>query len=302
MKFNKKLKWSFGLVGLTAMAIVPMSVALVSCGGNGDSSSNQGFVVDENGIIQPLTKSDITPTQYNFDNRLTSDTAEIKQANSLEEANQILNDKWNSLSDEEKIACIKNDIQNWFNQIWYNLDFFDNSYCLLPNNGTINNQLLDSNPANWGEPSNNDPNSRNMYCCNINNIDIKNNLFNLNYNSSIVWQEKLPNSATVDAQLEYVYNCIYENITINPIVLNVNNKYVSGLAFSTNTNSSMNVKMESVQNCIINESIQGYTSSDIAEVKNMIGKKISSSPLENNRYCNIISPYLNIKFNINNSK
>ena len=141
-----------------------------------------------------------------------------------------------------------------------------------------------------------------MYCCYINNIDIKNNLFNLNYNLSYVYQEKLQNSPTVDAQLEYVYNYIYENITINPIVLNVNNKYVSGLAFSTNTNSSMNVKMESVQNCIINESIQGFTSSDIAEAKNMIGEKFPPVPLENNRYYNIIFPYLNLKFNITNSK
>lgn len=317
MKFNKKLKWSFGLIGLTAMAVVPMSVALVSCGGNGDSSSNKGnnisVVVDSNGIIQPLTKSNITPTQYNFDNRLTNDTAEIINVNSLEEANQILNDRWSALSNDQKLECIKNDIQNWFNQGWYNVNFHSYSdYVLpnrnqvdyfLPNSGTIDNYLLVSRPADWGGPNTyNDPNRRVISWCNINNINIKNNLFNLNYNLSYVDQEKVQNSPMLVAQFEYVYNYIYENIIINPIVLNVNNKYISGLVFSTNSHSIMNIKMESGQKYNINESIEGFTSSDIAEAKNMIGKTFYSDRLENNRYYNIISPYLNIKFNITNSK
>ncbi len=314
MKISKKLKWGLTLLGVGMVAAIPMGIALSSCSSSDDNNNdnnnnnqnnggnNNGFVVDENGIIQPLTKNDITPTTYNFDNRLTSNTAEIKQVSSLEEANKILNDQWNSLSDKQKLECIKNDIQNWFNQSWYNVDFLSSSDYFLPNNGTIDNQLLNSNPVMWGGPNNdNDPNFRNMSICNVNNINTKNNLFNLNYNYSLVRQNKLPNSATVDAQSKYVYNYIYENITINPIVLNVNNKYVSGLVFSTNANSSMNVKMESVQNCIINESIEGFTSSDIANVKNMIGEKFPPEPLENNWYSNIISPYLNMIFEINNN-
>ena len=70
MKKIKSLKYLLSIAALSALAIVPTSIAITSCNNsdkNSDSSSS-GVVVDKNGIIQPLTKNDITPTEYNFDN------------------------------------------------------------------------------------------------------------------------------------------------------------------------------------------------------------------------------------------
>lgn len=43
MKISKKLKWTLGLIGLTSISIIPMSVALTSCGNGGDKYNNDEF-------------------------------------------------------------------------------------------------------------------------------------------------------------------------------------------------------------------------------------------------------------------
>ena len=312
MKISKKLKWGLSLLGVGAVSIIPMGVVLSSCSSsddsnNGDNSNNNqnnggannGFVVDENGIIQPLTKNDITPTKYNFDNRLTANTAEIKQISSLEEANQELMRTWNNLKEEEKLACIENDIQNWFNQSWYNSEF--TSTWVWDNQSTpIPAELLEKNSGVW------DSDSRSMAIATLNNVSLTNNNLNFTYNFSIVCQAKSLNSATVDAQFEYTYNYNYENITLTPIILQINNnQYVSGFKFSYNSNSNFIGTLDSITNYIINESIEGFTSSDIADWKNNIGGKIientSTDPELLNQYGCIISPYLNMIFEINNN-
>ncbi len=113
-----------------------------------------------------------------------------------------------------------------------------------------------------------DSDSRSMATATLNNtfLNFKDNLINFAYNFSIVCQEKLPNSATVDAQFEYTYNYNYENNTLAPIILKINNnQYVGGFKFSHNSNSNFTGKLDSVTNYIINESIEGFTSSDIAD-------------------------------------
>ena len=305
MKFNKKLKWSLGLVGLTAMAFVPMSVALVSCGGNGDSSSDQGnnngeinagFEIDENGIIQPLTRNDITPTQYNFDNRLTSNTAKIIDANSLEEANQILNDRWNSLSDEQKIACIKNDIQNWFNftNLYnYNINFYP--FLESQNLESINREI-----PTWKNYENNDSlMTRNFTSFFINSIELNNdNSFKIDIKSNSITQFKTTSSDIVNSQVNSIPSSIWMNCNVQPSYIQYKNNYYSSLKISfTNIKSKLEYSnWLTSENTPINEFNKRLAIQN-AEIVNS-----TPSQTTNETIYYFLSPYLNIKFNITNSK
>ena len=306
MKFNKKLKWSLGLVGLTAMTFVPMSVALVSCGGNGDSSSDQGNnnggVVDSNGIIQPLTKSDITPTQFNFDNRLTDDTAEIINVNSLEEANQILNDRWNALSNDQKLECIKNDIQNWYNYINLNCS------------GSVTDWIGNPNDLlciNFDPPKNSiptfvdkyDPNYTNLkyrsfMIQNLSTIVANNNYYNITISSYQTLQYLINNSPVVNSQMKINQSFIISDINISCKLLQYQNKIFSGIIITPNSSSKETSLVESCTNWITNEStpINEYMKKSYNEI---IGK-----PYEDyfDQVLIFPSPSLNLKFNITNSK
>lgn len=307
MKISKKLKWSLGLVGLTAMTVVPMSVALSSCSSgssdNNDNNSANGGVVDENGIIQPLSKSDITPTQFNFDNRLTSNTAEIKQVNSLEEANQILNDKWNVLSDEQKIACIKNDIQNWYNYI--NLNCSGSATASSGNIEDPNESLC----INFVPPKNDIPTFvdyddtdytnlkyRGFLIQNLSTIVANNNYFNITISGSQILQYLINDSAIVNSQMKMNQSLIISDINISCKLLQYQNKIFSGIIITPNSFSKGISTLESCTNWITNEStpINEYTKKIYNE---MIGK-----PYEENFNKVLIfpSPYLNMIFEINN--
>ena len=303
MKFNKKLKWSLGLVGLTAMAAVPMSVALVSCGGNGDSSSNQGNniggVVDSNGIIQPLTKSDITSTQYNFDNSLNGTPIEVS---SIEEANQILNDKWNSLSEEEKIACIKNDIQNWYNYINLNCS------------GSVTDWIGNPNDLlciNFDPPKNSiptfvdkyDPNYTNLkyrsfMIQNLSTIVANNNYYNITISSYQTLQYLINNSPVVNSQMKINQSFIISDINISCKLLQYQNKIFSGIIITPNSSSKETSLVESCTNWITNEStpINEYMKKSYNEI---IGKPYED-PFD--QVLIFPSPSLNLKFNITKSK
>ena len=305
MKLTKKLKWSLGLVGLTAMAVVPMSVALVSCGGNGDSSSNQGNnnggVIDSNGIIQPLTKSDITPTQFNFDNSLNGTPIEVS---SIEEANQILNNKWNSLSDEQKIACIKNDIQNWYNYI--NLNCSGSATASSGNIEDPNESLC----INFAPPENDiptfvdydDPDYTNLkyrgfLIQNLSTIVANNNYFNITISGSQILQYLINDSQIVNSQMKMNQSLIISDINISCKLLQYQNKIFSGIIISPNSFSKGISTLESCTNWITNEStpINEYTKRIYNE---MIGK-----PYEENFNEVLIfpSPFLNMIFNIKNN-
>lgn len=300
MKFNKKLKWSFGLVGLTAMAVVPMSVALVSCGENGDSSSNKGnnisVVVDSNGIIQPLTKSNITPTQYNFDNRLTSDTAEIINVNSLEEANQILNDRWSALSNDQKLECIKNDIQNWFdftNLYTYNINFY--TFLESQNLESINREI-----PTWKNYENNDSlMTRNFTSFFINSIELNNdNSFKIDIKANSITQFKTTSSDIVNSQVNSIPSSIWMNCNVQPSYIQYKNNYYSSLKISfTNFKSKLEYSnWLTSENTPINEFNKRLAIQN-AEIVNS-----TPSQTTNETIYYFLSPSLNLKFNITNSK
>ena len=308
MKFNKKLKWSLGFVGLTAMAVVPMSVALVSCGENGDSSSNQGNnnggVVDSNGIIQPLTKSDITPTQFNFDNRLTDDTAEIINVNSLEEANQILNDRWNALSNDQKLECIKNDIQNWYNYINLNCsgsgsvtDWIGNPNDLLcinfdPPKNSIPTFVVDDD-----DPSYTNLKYRSFMIQNLSTIVANNNYYNITISGNQTLQYLINNSPVVNSQMKMNQSLKISNVNISCKLLQYQNKIFSGIIITPNSSSKETTILESCTNWITNEStpINEYMKKSYNEI---IGKPYEDSF---DQVLIFLSPSLNLKFNITTS-
>ncbi len=322
MKISKKLKWGLGLVGLTAMAVVPMSVALSSCSSgssdNNDNNSANGGVVDENGIIQPLSKIDITPTQFNFDNRLTSNTAEIKQVNSLEEANQILNDKWNALSDEQKIACIKNDIQNWLNFYLLNNSCYTETSFL--NKISTKNTIFDNymnliSPSdngdfnkNWNSYSDELPNVQQRVFPtqnSISKINFNNNVLNISIEQNECYQQKFLNSKNVESQVlvEIKYN--FNNLEVQPKLLLYNNQYLAGFFINTTNNSTGNFQYLKTSNWIINEST-GITEYEEKLSNDYLPYDFSLTsdivPSQNLIYgATIPSPYLNMIFEINNN-
>ena len=297
MKFNKKLKWSLGLVGLTAMAFVPMSVALVSCGGNEDSSSNQGNniggEVDANGIIQPLTKNNITPTQFNFDNSLNGTPIEVS---SIEEANQILNDKWNALSNDQKLECIKNDIQNWFNftNLYnYNINFYP--FLESQNLESINREI-----PTWKNYENNDSlMTRNFTSFFINSIELNNdNSFKIDIKSNSITQFKTTISDIVNSQVNSIPSSIWMNCNVQPSYIQYKNNYYSSLKISfTNIKSKLEYSnWLTSENTPINEFNKRLAIQN-AEIVNS-----TPSQTTNETIYYFLSPYLNIKFNITNSK
>ena len=302
MKFNKKLKCSFGLIGLTAMAVVPMSVALVSCGGNGDSSSDQGnniggvnggFVVDQNGIIQPLTKSDITPTEYNFDNSLNSTPIEVS---SIEEANQILNDKWNALSNDQKLECIKNDIQNWLD--FTNLyNYSINCYPFLESQNLVS---INREIPTWKNYENNDSlMTRNFTSFFINSIELNNdNSFKIDIKSNSITQFKTTSSDIVNSQVNSMPSSIWMNCNVQPSYIQYKNNYYSSLKISfTNIKSKLEYSnWLTSENTPINEFNKRLAIQN-AEIVNS-----TPSQTTNETIYYFLSPSLNTKFNITNSK
>ena len=91
MKLNKKIKWTLGTLGMTAITTIPISVALIGCSKSDDGSSNSNDNNDNN-----------KPSQ---DNSLINDNFESNM--------QDLNKPFDDSTTQEQYNKIKLVADNW---------------------------------------------------------------------------------------------------------------------------------------------------------------------------------------------
>ena len=99
MKLNKKIRWSFSLVGLATIAVIPMSVALVSCNNNSnnDSSLNIGRIQNDFSENMKDPNLAINVDKYIYDkakissNQFSSKIQDYNGENVVEKSNNWLN-------------------------------------------------------------------------------------------------------------------------------------------------------------------------------------------------------------------
>ncbi len=307
MKKIKSLKYLLGIGALSALAIVPTSIAITSCNNSdkNSGSSSSGVVVDKNGIIQPLTKNDITPTEYNFDNSLNP--TDSLNVNSIEEANQLLEQKWNSLSEQQKLDCIKNDIQNWMN--WNNLYTSANTTLSSVSSDNLNINY-DDICINFTDPIINYPNFkiddnnpnleyRDFVVRNLIDINLNNDgTYNLIFSKYNVLQYLLNTDSNISSQFKMNQVHTISNINISYKLMKRNNIIFSSLIVIPTSNSTISAQCESFSNWIINEQTPITNSYKEYCENNIVGQTMNDSY---NEYTTIPSPFLNMIFTINNN-
>lgn len=80
IKLNKKIKWTLGVLGMTTIVAVPMSVALIGCSKSNDGSSNSNDNNDnnkpsqDNSLINDNFASNMQDLSIPFDDKYYSRT------------------------------------------------------------------------------------------------------------------------------------------------------------------------------------------------------------------------------------
>lgn len=227
--------------------------------------------------------------------------------NSIEEANQLLEEKWNSLSEQQKLDCIKNDIQNGYN--WRNL--FQSGGCLSLSINDDQNQYYNQICIDFTDPhiikptfsSVNDENypnvkDRGIMVINLKTINLNSDgTYNFVLNGYQVYQCLLNTDSIVSSQVKMNAIMKISNVNISYKLMKRNNIIFSSLLISPNSNSTIYTKYESLTNWKLNENTPIN-----AFYKNEMEGAIANAYTDiYDNYDLIPSPYLNMLFTINSS-